>query len=72
MVLHTLPGEEAQVDFGYIGTLNVGGKTRKAWVFIMVLSYSRYMYAKITLDQSVKTFIRLPGISTIILPMLQW
>lgn len=57
MVLHSLPGEEAQVDFGFIGTLNVGGKTRKAWIFIMVLSYSRYMYVKITLDQSVKTFI---------------
>lgn len=57
MVLHSLPGEEAQVDFGFIGTLNVGGKARKAWIFIMVLSYSRYMYAKITLDQSVKTFI---------------
>jgi len=57
MVMHCLPGEEAQVDFGYIGTLNVGGKARKAWVFIMVLGYSRYMYAKIVLDQSVKTFI---------------
>lgn len=57
MVLHSLPGEEAQVDFGSIGTLNVGGKIRKAWIFIMVLSYSRYMYVKITLDQSVRTFI---------------
>ena len=57
MVLHSLPGEEAQVDFGFIGRLNVGGKARKAWVFIMVLSHSRYMYAEITLDQSVKTFI---------------
>jgi len=57
MVMHSLPGEEAQVDFGYIGKLNVGGKLRKAWVFIMILSYSRYMYAKIVLDQNVKTFI---------------
>jgi transposase len=57
MVLHSLPGEEAQVDFGFIGRLNVCGKTRKAWVFIMILSHSRYMYAEITLDQSVKTFI---------------
>ena len=57
MVMHCLPGEEAQVDFGTIGTLNVEGKIRKAWVFIIILSYSRYMYAKIVLDQSVKTFI---------------
>lgn len=58
MVLHSLPGEEAQVDFGYIGTLKVDGTPRKAWVFIMSLSYSRYMYVAITLDQSVQTFIR--------------
>lgn len=57
MVLHSLPGEEAQVDFGYIGTLKVEGKPKKAWVFVMSLSYSRYMYAEITLDQSIKTFI---------------
>lgn len=57
MVLHSLPGEEAQVDFGYIGTLKVNGKPRKAWVFVMTLSYSRYMYAEIALDQSVSTFI---------------
>ena len=58
MVLHSLPGEEAQVDFGYIGTLKVGGSVRKAWVFAMSLSYSRYMYVSITLDQGVQTFIR--------------
>lgn len=58
MVLTSLPGEEAQVDFGYIGTLKVQGKHRKAWVFIMSLSYSRHMHVSITLDQSVQTFIQ--------------
>lgn len=58
MVLHSLPGEEVQVDFGYIGTLKVNGTPRKAWIFVMTLSYSRYMYVSITLDQSVQTFIR--------------
>ena len=57
MVLHSLPGEEAQVDFGYIGMFNVNGTLRKAWVFVMSLSYSRYMYAQITLSQSVQDFI---------------
>lgn len=56
-VFRSLPGEEAQVDFDYIGTLNVGGKPHKAWIFVMSLSYSRYMYAEITLDQTVRTFI---------------
>lgn len=58
MVLTSLPGEEAQVDYGYIGTIKVNGKPKKAWVFIMVLSYSRYMYASIEFDQSVKSFIQ--------------
>lgn len=58
MVLHSLPGEEAQVDFGYIGTLKVNGTPRKAWIFVMSLSHSRYMYVSITPDQSVQTFIR--------------
>jgi transposase len=57
MVLNTLPGEESQVDFGYIGTLNVNGKRKKSWVFVMTLSYSRYMYIEIVFNQSVKTFI---------------
>ncbi len=36
--IHTLPGEEAQVDFGYVG-LTPGnlGKRRKTWVFNMNL-----------------------------------
>lgn len=58
MVLTSLPGEEAQVDYGYIGTIKVNGKPRKAWVFIMALSYSRYMYVSIVFDQSVKSFIQ--------------
>lgn len=57
MVLETLPGEESQVDFGQIGSLNIDGKRKKAWVFVMTLSYSRYMFAKIVFDQTVKTFI---------------
>lgn len=58
MVLTSLPGEEAQVDFGYIGMIkNTSGKYQKAWIFVMELSYSRYMYACIVFDQKVTTFI---------------
>lgn len=58
MVLHSLLGEEAQVDFGYIGNIKLpDGKYKKAWIFVMELSYSRYMYVQIVFDQSVSTFI---------------
>lgn len=56
--LQTRVGEEAQVDFGYIGKFEDSkGKRIKVWVFSMVLSYSRYAYFEVVTDQSVLTFI---------------
>ena len=56
---HTEAGEEAQVDFGYIGLLPMGDcKKRKAWVFNMRLSYSRLDYYEIVYNQKVETFLR--------------
>ena len=51
------PGEEGQVDFGYLGKFLKDGKTVKVWVFTMVLSYSRYSYSCLVTDQSVDSFI---------------
>ena len=56
--IHTLPGEEAQVDFGYLGYTLYQGKKRKTWVFNMRLSYSRLDYYEIVYDQRVETFIQ--------------
>ena len=55
----TPPGAEAQVDFGYVGELYDPdrGVLRKAWVFAMVLGYSRDMYARIVFDQRVETWL---------------
>ncbi len=39
------PGESAQVDFGAGPTLVEGGRRIKTWVFVMVLSFSRLLYA---------------------------
>ncbi|HXQ22293.1 MAG TPA: hypothetical protein VN812_11515, partial [Candidatus Acidoferrales bacterium] len=43
------PGEIAQVDFGYVGKLYdpAQGVLRKAWVFVMVLTYSRHLFARV-------------------------
>ncbi|XAM50776.1 hypothetical protein TVTCOM_08810 [Terrisporobacter vanillatitrophus] len=51
MVLNTLAGEEAQVDFGYIGAIKVNNRNKKAWIFVMTLSYSRYMYVYTPTDK---------------------
>lgn len=39
-------GEEAQVDYGYLGTWvdPVSGKRRRVWAFSMVLSFSRHLF----------------------------
>lgn len=55
---HTEPGEEAQVDFGYVGLTPYSNKKRKTWVFNMRLSYSRLDYYEIVYDQKVETFIQ--------------
>lgn len=40
------PGEEAQIDFGYLGMWQdpISGKRTKLWAFAMILSHSRYMF----------------------------
>lgn len=42
------PGEEAQIDFGYLGLWEdpLGGKRCRLWVFAMVLSHSRHLFAR--------------------------
>jgi transposase len=53
------PGSEAQVDFGYAGLCldPQSGKARKAWVFSMVLSWSRHQYAEVVWDQGLPTWL---------------
>jgi transposase len=55
------PGSEAQVDFGYAGRVldPLTGAPRKAWVFVLVLGYSRHCYAELVFDQRVETWLLL-------------
>lgn len=57
--IETEPGEVAQVDFGFIGYLRdpATGERRKAWVFVMLLAWSRHMYAEFTFDQKLVTWL---------------
>ena len=56
--LSTLPGEEAQVDWGSFGKIRVGGTERALSCFVMVLSWSRATFARFTLDQTLESFFR--------------
>jgi len=53
------PGSEARVDFGYAGlTLDPAtGQPRTTWVFVLVLSWSRHLYAELVFDQGVETWL---------------
>ena len=61
MRVETDPGKEAQIDFGYAGRFfdPQSGQERKAWVFLMTLSFSRHQYAELVFDQSVPTWVAL-------------
>lgn len=50
--IEVLPGEQAQVDWAKVGEIEVTGGTRPLWAFVMVLSYSRAMWAELVFDQT--------------------
>jgi len=57
--LETLPGEEAQVDFGTAAPVETPqGKRRRPWVFRIVLSHSRKGYSEAVYRQSTESFIQ--------------
>jgi transposase len=56
--LRTLPGEQAQVDWGYFGKLTIGRALRPLWGFVMVLSYSRHVFLRFYLGQAMANFLR--------------
>ena len=51
------PGEEAQVDFGYLGRFKITDKEVKVWCFVMTLSFSRLQYVELVTNQSVNSFL---------------
>jgi transposase len=53
------PGSQAQVDFGYAGLMvdPVSEKNRRAWAFIMSLSYSRHRFVRFVFRQDIPTWI---------------
>ena len=56
--LRTLPGEQAQVDWGHFGHVQVDGGIRKLYAFLMVLSFSRKLFARFYLSSAMAAFLR--------------
>ena len=53
-----LIAEQAQIDWAHVGYLQFPGGRRALWVFVLVLSYSRAMWAEFVLDLSVHSLRR--------------
>lgn len=58
--LESQPGEEMQVDFGLGAPIveTPGGRSRRSWVFRVVLSHSRKGYSEAVYRQDTETFLR--------------
>jgi transposase len=57
--IETPPGLEAQVDFGDVSPVldSRTGRRRKAYAFVMTLSFSRHIYAEVVFDQKSTTWL---------------
>ena len=58
-VLDFAPGDTAQVDFGKGPELvdQNTGEVQENWFFVIVLAWSRHMYAELVTDQSIETWL---------------
>jgi transposase len=54
----TLPGVEAQADWGSCGSIVREGVIRPLSVFVMALSFSRLLYVEFTTSQEMEDFLR--------------
>ncbi len=56
--LNTLPGEQAQADWGHFGEVQIGQAKRPLMAFVMVLSYSRRIFVRFFLNARTGPFLQ--------------
>jgi transposase len=56
--LQPLAGEQAQIDWAHVGTIPVPGGERPLWVFLMVLAYSRALWAELVFELTADSLCR--------------
>lgn len=52
------PGEAAEADWAHCGSIEVGGRPRRLYAFVIVLSYSRMLYLEFTVSEAMEDFLR--------------
>jgi len=54
----TVPGEQAQVDWGHFYCIDSTGKVRRCYCFTMILGFSRCLYAEFTSSMDLLSLLR--------------
>lgn len=54
-----VPGDEAQIDYGYLGTWfdQAAGRARRVWAFVMVLAWSRHIFVRPVLSMNATSWV---------------
>ena len=58
LVRRTFPAEEGQVDWASFGHVTIGAARRALSAFVLTLTYSRWIFLRFFLDQSLENFLR--------------
>ncbi len=58
LVRRTFPAEEGQVDWASFGHVTIGSARRALSAFVLTLTYSRWIFLRFFLDQSLENFLR--------------
>lgn len=56
--LETLAGEQSQIDWAHVGHIRVKGGMRPLYCFVLLLRYSRAMWAELVLEQTTVSLLR--------------
>lgn len=58
LTLHFDPGEAAQVDFAYVGYINIEGNRKRLYALVMTLCHSRMMFVRFIMRQNMEHFLQ--------------
>ena len=58
LVRRVFPAEEGQVDWASFGHVTIGAARRALSAFVLTLTYSRWIFLRFFLDQSLENFLR--------------
>lgn len=59
IIFETVPGQQAQMDWGSFGTFkDIDNKVKKLYCFCLILGYSRMRYIEFTTDMKTETLIQ--------------